>query len=347
MPGLIEVRNLHKEFKTFKRREGVLGAVKDLFVRDYQTVHAVDHITFHIEPGEMVGTIGPNGAGKSTTIKMLTGILVPTSGHLQVSGMVPFRDRKRYTKRIGVVFGQRTQLWWDIAVIESFKLLREIYEVPQADYVRRLGVFDEILGLKNYLHTPVRKLSLGERMRCDLAASLLHNPPLLFLDEPTIGLDVLAKDHIRNFLKEINRVYRTTILLTTHDLTDIEELCRRVMIIDHGKLLFDGPLAELKARLVRFNQIKFFLKDREQAARVGELTTDGVECERLDELTYRLRYDRRKHSSGDIIRNIVTRLEVRDLIVEEESIEDLVKRIYTEGRAYFGPGAAEAEELPR
>lgn len=347
MPGLIEVRNLHKEFKTFQRREGVLGAVKDLFVRDYQTVHAVDHITFHIEPGEMVGYIGPNGAGKSTTIKMLTGILVPTSGHLQVNGMVPFRDRKRYTKRIGVVFGQRTQLWWDIAVIESFKLLREIYEVPQADYVRRLGVFDEILGLKHYLHTPVRKLSLGERMRCDLAASLLHNPPLLFLDEPTIGLDVVAKDHIREFLKEINRVYRTTILLTTHDLTDIQELCRRVMIIDHGKLLFDGPLAELKARLVRFNQIKFFLKDRGQAARVSELTTDGVECERLDELTYLLRYDRRKHSSGDIIRNIVTRLEVRDLIVEEESIEDMVKRIYTEGQAYFGPGAAEAEELPR
>lgn len=347
MPALIEVENLYKEFKTFKRREGVRGAVKDLFVRDYQTVHAVDHITFHIDTGEMVGYIGPNGAGKSTTIKMLTGILVPTSGHLQVNGMVPFRDRKRYTKNIGVVFGQRTQLWWDIAVIESFKLLREIYEVPQADYERRLGVFDEILGLKQYLHTPVRKLSLGERMRCDLAASLLHNPPLLFLDEPTIGLDVVAKDHIRDFLKEINRVYRTTVLLTTHDLSDIEALCRRVMIIDHGKLLFDGPLAELKSRLVRFNQIKFFLKDRDQAARVAELNMDGVECKRLDEITYLLRYDRRKHSSGDIIRNIVTRLEVRDLIVEEESIEDLVKRIYTEGQAYFGPDTAEAKEIPR
>lgn len=347
MPALIEVENLYKEFKTFKRREGVRGAVKDLFVRDYQTVHAVDHITFHIDTGEMVGYIGPNGAGKSTTIKMLTGILVPTSGHLQVNGMVPFRDRKRYTKNIGVVFGQRTQLWWDIAVIESFKLLREIYEVPQADYERRLGVFDEILGLKQYLHTPVRKLSLGERMRCDLAASLLHNPPLLFLDEPTIGLDVVAKDHIRDFLKEINRVYRTTVLLTTHDLSDIEALCRRVMIIDHGKLLFDGPLAELKSRLVRFNQIKFFLKDRDQAAHVAELNMDGVECKRLDEITYLLRYDRRKHSSGDIIRNIVTRLEVRDLIVEEESIEDLVKRIYTEGQAYFGPDTAEAKEIPR
>ena len=347
MPALIEVENLYKEFRTFKRREGVLGAVQNLFARDYQTVRAVDHITFHIEPGEIVGTIGPNGAGKSTTIKMLTGILVPTSGRLQVRGMVPFRDRKRYTRHIGVVFGQRTQLWWDIAVIESFKLLREIYEVPQAEYVRRLGVFDEILGLKHYLHTPVRKLSLGERMRCDLAASLLHNPPLLFLDEPTIGLDVVAKDHIREFLKEINRTYRTTILLTTHDLSDIEELSRRVMIIDHGKLLFDGPLENLKACLVRFKQIKFFLKGREQATRVDELSTDGVECKRLDELTYLLRYDCRKHSSGDIIRNIVTRLEVLDLIVEEESIEDLVKRIYTEGQAYFGPDRADPAGGPR
>ena len=347
MTNLIEVENLYKGFKTFKRREGVLGAIKDLFVREYQTVKAVDHITFHIEPGEMVGYIGPNGAGKSTTIKMLTGILVPSSGHLRVQGIVPFLNRKKHTKRIGVVFGQRTQLWWDIAVIESFKLLKEIYEVPQAEYEFRLGVFNEILDLKQYFHIPVRKLSLGERMRCDLAASLLHNPPLLFLDEPTIGLDVVAKGRVREFLKEINRVYKTTVLLTTHDLSDIEELSQRVMIIDHGKLLFDGPLAELKMRLARFNQIKFFLKDRDQTARIKELRGEGVTCERLDDFTYLLRYDRRKHSSGDIIRNIVTRLEVRDLVVEEESIEEIVKRIYTEGQAYLNPATTEGSELPR
>ena len=197
MPPFIEVKDLSKDFRSFRRREGVWGAIQNLFVREYVTVHAVDHISFAIEPGEMVGYIGANGAGKSTTIKMLTGILVPTSGHVEANGFVPYRDRRRYTRHIGVVFGQRTQLWWDIAVIESFKLLKEIYEIPEPDYRQRLDVFSDILGVKDYLHTPVRKLSLGERMRCDLAASLLHNPPLLFLDEPTIGLDVVAKDHIR------------------------------------------------------------------------------------------------------------------------------------------------------
>src|SRR5271157_6264238 len=259
MPPIIEVHELTKEFRTFRRREGVLGALQNLIVREYLTIHAVDHISFSIEPGEMVGYIGANGAGKSTTIKILTGILSPSGGRVVSSGFVPYRERRHYTKHIGVVFGQRTQLWWDIAVVESFKLLKEIYEVPDADYRRRLDLFGEILGIGEYLHTPVRKLSLGERMRCDLAAALLHSPPLLFLDEPTIGLDVVAKDHIRAFLKEINRAERTTVLLTTHDLSDIEELCKRILIIDKGKILFDGQLAEMKKRLARYNQVKFFL----------------------------------------------------------------------------------------
>src|SRR5574337_1174052 len=242
MKPIIEVQDLTKEFRSFRRREGVWGAVQNLFVRERITVSAVDRVNFTIAPGEVVGCIGANGAGKSATVKMLTGILVPTNGSIVANGFVPWRDRRRYTKHIGVVFGQRTQLWWDIAVVESFKLLKEIYEVSDADYQRRLGVFSEILNLNDYLSTPVRKLSLGQRMRCDIAASLLHNPPVLFLDEPTIGLDVVAKDHIREFLKEINRTERTTVLLTTHDLSDIEELCKRIMIIDKGKLLFDGPL---------------------------------------------------------------------------------------------------------
>src|SRR5215471_9278772 len=267
--SIIEVRELSKQFRTFRRREGVLGALQNLFVREYITVNAVDRVSFTIQPGEMVGYIGANGAGKSTTIKILTGILVPTSGHVVANGSVPYRDRRRYTKELGVVFGQRTQLWWDIAVVESFKLLKEIYEIPDVGYRRRLDLFGEILGIGEYLHTPVRKLSLGERMRCDLAAALLHNPPLLFLDEPTIGLDVVAKDHIRHFLRAINERYRTTVLLTTHDLDDIEELCRRIMIIDHGALLFDGPLAGLKERLLRTKQIKFILRDGEQAARLA------------------------------------------------------------------------------
>ena len=331
MPPIIEVQDLLKEFRTFRRREGVLGALQNLFVREYVTVQAVDHINFTIEPGEMVGCIGANGAGKSTTIKMLTGILVPTSGRLLANGYIPYRDRRRYTKRIGVVFGQRTQLWWDIAVIESFKLLKEIYEIPEADYGRRMDTFAEILGVKDYLHTPVRKLSLGERMRCDLAASLLHNPPLLFLDEPTIGLDVVAKDHIREFLKEVNHTERTTVLLTTHDLSDIEELCKRIIIIDKGKILFDGDLQEMKNRLAKFNQVKFFLKDRTQVAKLAQIATDGASCERIDELTYLMRFERDRHSSAEVIRNLVNTLEVRDIIVEAEPIEDIVKRIYLRG----------------
>src|SRR5208282_6357016 len=324
----IHVQDLSKDFRTFRRRPGIWGGLQNLFVRDYQTVQAVDHITFDVTQGEMVGYIGPNGAGKSTTIKMLTGILVPTSGELRVGSYLPWRDRTQYVRTIGVVFGQRTQLWWDIAVVESFHLLRKMYGVSQRDYDERMAVFGEILGLKDYLHTPVRKLSLGERMRCDLAAALLHNPPLLFLDEPTIGLDVVAKDHIRQFLRSINREFRTTVLLTTHDLDDIEELCRRIMIIDHGRVLYDGPLSDLKQRLLRTKQIKFALKDRAQAGGIAAFCRDGLEAEQVDELTYRIRFDRVKVSTSDLIRQILAAVEVRDLLIEDEPIEEIVKRIY-------------------
>jgi ABC-2 type transport system ATP-binding protein len=325
---LISVRNLSKHFRTFRRREGVWGGVVNLFHREYLTVKAVDGITFDIEPGEMVGYIGPNGAGKSTTIKMLTGILVPSSGELHSNGFVPWRQRTTYVKTIGVVFGQRTQLWWDIAVIESFKLLRRIYDVSQRDFDQRMDTFNQILGIKDYLHTPVRKLSLGERMRCDLAAALLHNPPILFLDEPTIGLDVVAKDHIRQFLRAINEQYRTTVLLTTHDLDDIEELCRRIMIIDRGSLLYDGPLALLKQKLLRTKQVKFVLRDKEQAASLLSLERDGLKIEPVDEMTFRIRYDRARFPTPDLIRQILSSVEVRDLLIEDEPIEEIIKRIY-------------------
>src|SRR5271157_3573330 len=324
----IRVHQLSKHFRSFRRREGVVGAIQNLFVRDYHTITAVDRVSFSIDRGEMVGYIGPNGAGKSTTIKMLTGILVPTSGEIRVNGFVPSRQRRHYVRTIGVVFGQRTQLWWDIAVIESFKLLRRIYDVSQRDFDARMERFNEILNIRDYLSTPVRKLSLGERMRCDLAAALLHNPPLLFLDEPTIGLDVVAKDHIRQFLRAINREFRTTVLLTTHDLDDIEELCRRIMIIDHGRVLYDGPLADLKQRLLRTKQIKFVLKDRAQATGIALFCRDGLEAEQVDELTYRIRFDRLKISTADLIRQILSTVEVRDLLIEDEPIEEIVKRIY-------------------
>ncbi len=328
MAPLISVRELSKSFRTFKRREGVWGAVQNLFVRDYHTIQAVDRVTFEITPGEMVGYIGPNGAGKSTTIKMLTGILVPSSGEVSSNGFVPHAQRRQYVKTIGVVFGQRTQLWWDIAVIESFKLLRRIYDVPQRDFDQRMEMFHHVLGIRDYLHTPVRKLSLGERMRCDLAAALLHQPPILFLDEPTIGLDVVAKDHIRKFLRQLNREFNTTVLLTTHDLDDIEELCRRIMIIDHGRLLYDGPLALLKQKLLRTRQVKIVLKDSEQVPRAQSLARDGLHLESVDELTYRIRFDRAAVATGELVRRVLDTVEVRDLLIEDESIEEIVKRIY-------------------
>ena len=318
--GVIDVEGLHKTFSV-RTKTGVIRRTRKL-------VHAVSDLDLRVDAGEMVGYIGPNGAGKSTTIKMLTGILAPSSGRVQVLGLEPVGRRVELARRIGVVFGQRTQLWWDIAVIESFKLLRRIYDVPQRDFDERMETFNHILGINDYLHTPVRKLSLGERMRCDLTAALLHNPPLLFLDEPTIGLDVVAKDHIRQFLREINQRYRTTILLTTHDLDDIEELCRRIMIIDHGHLLYDGPLNLLKQKLLRTKQVKFVVRDSDQAARAGALASGGLEIERVDEMTFRIRFDRAQISTDDLIRRILAAVEVRDLLIEDEPIEEIVKRIY-------------------
>ena len=330
MLGQVEAVNLVKEFRTFQRREGLGGSVRDLFSRNYTRLKAVDSVTFTLKPGDMVGYIGPNGAGKSTSVKMLTGILVPTSGSVAANGFTPYRERMAYTRTIGAVFGQRTQLWWDIAVIESFRLLKRIYDVSDRDYEARMTRFDEILEIKRYLHQPVRKLSLGERMRCDLAAALLHNPPLLFLDEPTIGLDLLAKESIREFLKEVNRKFGTTILLTTHDLSDIEELCSRLMIIDRGRILFDGPLAHLKRMLWRQNQIRFELKEREQAAMIEQVELPDVDRERIDELTYLFSYNRDNYTSGEVIRRVVAAVDVREIFMAEESIEKIVKRIYTE-----------------
>ena len=331
MPA-VAVRNLVKEFRRFRRREGLSGAVKDLFHRRWQSFPAVDDISFTIEPGERVGYIGPNGAGKSTTVKMLTGILTPTGGEISSLGYVPHRDRKRYVRRIGVVFGQRTQLWWDLAVIESFRLLEKIYQVDAAEHRRRLGVLREILDLDEFLHTPVRKLSLGQRMRADLAASLLHGPELLFLDEPTIGLDLMAKDAIRAFLGEINRELGTTILLTTHDLRDIEALAERVLVIDHGHLLFDGSLESLrdKGGDEAIAEIDVLEEPSEQTL---EKVGSSVRWERLSVLRYRARFLRSEISSGELMRRVVDLLPVADVSLPEPSIEEVIRRIYREGSA--------------
>ncbi|MEX0879204.1 MAG: ATP-binding cassette domain-containing protein, partial [Thermoanaerobaculia bacterium] len=251
-----------------------------------------------------------------------------TSGEVVCNGFVPARDRTRYVATIGVVFGQRTQLWWDIAVIESFRLLKEIYGLTEAQYRERMALFDKVLGLNAYLHQPVRKLSLGERMRCDLAASLLHRPPLLFLDEPTIGLDIVAKANVREFLQEINRQEGTTVLLTTHDLADIETLCKRVIVIDHGRLLFDGALNELRDRILPVTSIVFDVK---HAPDPGQLSFQGLQAREIGLHRYRLDVDRRTTSPATAVKEIVNRFEVSDIKIEEPEIEAVVKRIYQEG----------------
>jgi ABC-2 type transport system ATP-binding protein len=326
---LVNVRDLVKVFRVTRKEPGLKGAIRGLFRSEKSQLRAVDGVSFSMERGEMVGYIGPNGAGKSTTIKMLTGILTPTSGEIVVNGMVPWRDRRVYTKRIGVVFGQRTQLWWDIAVVESFRLLREIYGVPESDYAARMKEFDDLLEIGRYLHQPVRKLSLGERMRCDLAASLLHSPPLLFLDEPTIGLDVVAKSSVRAFLSEVNRRDGTTVILTTHDLDDIEELCRRVVIIDRGQVLYDGVLQGLRDRHLPEARIRFDTRDT-PGADPGFLDVGDRQAERVGKNRYEVVVDRRTATPADVIREIVNRYSVVDLSISEPDIEDVVTRIYKE-----------------
>ena len=307
--------------------------------RRFGSVCAVDALDLRVEAGKFYGFLGPNGAGKSTTIKMLTGILVPTSGRLVIDGRVPHAERYEHVKRIGAVFGQRTQLWWDIAVIEAFNLLQKIYEVPRKEYEERLRVFEDLLELKDLLKIPVRKLSLGQRMRCDLAASLLHRPPLVFLDEPTIGLDVYVKSKIREFILERNRDEKTTVILTTHDLSDIEELCPRVMLIDSGRILYDGGLEALRDRLGKRRKILF---EFYRPVREEELvrTTDSVSAawKVVSPYSCECSFEKGEATAARIIEQVSERLSVRDLTVEEPGIEEIVRKIYAGRAAERGAG---------
>lgn len=244
--NIIHVENISKQFKVAKREAGMKNAVKSFFKREYQTINALDEVSFDIKEGEIVGYIGPNGAGKSTTIKIMCGILVPTSGECIIDGYIPWKDRKKYVKNIGVVFGQRSGLWWDVPPIDSFELLKDIYEIPQKDYEQKLEELTQSLDLNEIKNIPTRQLSLGQRMRCEIAAALLHNPKILFLDEPTIGLDAVAKLSLRECIKKINETTKLTIILTTHDMQDIEALTNRIILIGRGKILYDGGLDKIK-----------------------------------------------------------------------------------------------------
>ena len=289
-------------------------------------MRAVDGVTFAIEAGELVGYLGPNGAGKSTTIKMLTGILVPTHGEVIVDGRVPWKQRVDHARGIGVVFGQRTNLWWDLPVIESLDLLRHVYRVPEDRYERNLSHFGEMLGLGEFLHTPARSLSLGQRMRADLAAALLHDPRIVFLDEPTIGLDVVAKERIRRFIQSINRERGVTVILTTHDLGDVQKLCERVMMIDHGKLLFDGPPGDLVSRFGGERELVVdFAQDYD------DVSVDGARVAQRDGRRVTYRFARGAISASELIQRLSVTYRIEDLSVQEPQIEDTVRRIYEQG----------------
>lgn len=325
---MIEARDLHKEFKTAVVKEGRFSGLRTLFSREYRMKEAVRGISFQVERGEFVGYIGPNGAGKSTTIKMLTGILHPTSGEVSVGGYNPHRDRRKAVRQLGVVFGQRSQLWWDLPVKDSYDILAEMYGVTAAEKRQRLGRFAELLNLDEFWQTPVRKLSLGQRMRADIAAALLHDPELLFLDEPTIGLDVHAKVNIREFLRVLNRDFGKTILLTTHDMDDIEQLCGRVMVINHGTLTYDGSIPSLRETIglptrmtLKFRgpfQVPETLAD---SASTGVFRILGVEGD-----TVRLEADRREIRAVDIIRELDGWGEIDDVSMEEPEFEEVIRR---------------------
>jgi ABC-2 type transport system ATP-binding protein len=322
MPQIV-VEDLVKTFRVAKRRPGLWGALRGLARREHHTVRALDGIGFAIEPGELVGYIGPNGAGKSTTIKILSGILVPDSGRCEALGRVPWRERSRYVAEIGVVFGQRTQLWWDLPVIESFDLLRSIYRVPERAYRRQSEELVALLELEPLLDTPVRQLSLGQRMRCDLAAALLHAPRILFLDEPTIGLDAPSKLAVRDFVRRLNRERGVTVLLTTHDLDDIEALCRRVIVIGAGAILCDGPLEELRARVTRERRLLVDLADLEE-----EVSEQEARLVRRDGHRVELAFDPARVSPAELIARVTSRHSVRDLFVENPPIEEIVAELY-------------------
>ncbi len=323
---LIEVTNLHKDFRVSKPHRGTLGAIRNLFTTEYRIVHAVNGVSFAIDAGELVGYLGPNGAGKSTTIKMLTGILVPTSGEVRIAGRVPWKQRIEHVRGIGVVFGQRTNLWWDLPVIESLDLLRYVYRIPDDRYERNLAEFREMLGLGEFINTPVRSLSLGQRMRADLAGALLHDPKIIFLDEPTIGLDVVAKERIRQFIKTINRERGVTVILTTHDLGDVQKLCERVMMIDRGQLLFDGSPNDL---LVRFGGERELVVDF--AEDYADVSIAGARIADREGRRTIYRFTRESISASELIQRLSARYRIEDLSVQEPQIEDTVRRIYEQG----------------
>lgn len=321
----ISVKNLSKSFKVQVRDKGMINAVKAFVKPKYRTVEAVNDISFEIEKGEIVGYIGPNGAGKSTTIKMLCGILYPDSGTCSINGMNPFENRKKYVSKIGVVFGQKSQLWWDIPVIESFELLKAIYKIPEVEYEKTKEELVESLNIKSLLDVPVRQLSLGQRMKCEIVASLLHNPEILFLDEPTIGLDAVSKVQLRQFIKEINKKRNVTIILTTHDMTDIEELAKRVMVIGKGKLLYDGSLKKIKTKFQSVKKLEIIYSNLQKNPKIESKILEQDNGRVLIEVD-----SMEKEGVSNIIEKYTKVCQIEDVNIYENNIDNIILELYKE-----------------
>ena len=323
---MIELKNVCKHYKVAKRSSGLSEAVKSLFRREYTSIQALDNISFTVRDGEAVGYIGPNGAGKSSTIKIMSGILTPDSGTCFINGRVPWRDRTAHVQEIGVVFGQRSQLWWDVPVADSFELLRDIYRVDGSAYRRTVGRITELLDLGELLRTPARQLSLGQRMRCEIAASLLHEPKILFLDEPTIGLDAVSKAAVRSFIRAVNKEQGTTVLLTTHDMQDIEALTERILLIGKGRILLDGTLDELKRRRPSQRKLTVAYNGDKLPA------IEGLSILKDEHSRAELLLDTELLSVSEAIARISAQAEIKDVSVAGESVEELVVSLYREYR---------------
>ena len=331
MSAIIEIKNVSKEFKVLNRREGLKGSIKDLFSRDYKIVRAVDSISMNIQQGEIVGYLGPNGAGKSTTIKMMTGVLEPTSGEILVDGNIPYKNRTKNAQKIGVVFGQRSQLWWALPLIESFKILKEIYQIGDKQYDEMIELYKSLVDIEPLLHKPVRQMSLGQRTLSDILAAFLHDPKIVFLDEPTIGLDVSMKSKIRTLIQALNKKKNTTVILTTHDMGDVDALCQRIVIIDKGKMLYDNDIEHLKSFFGSYRTLKIRTD--------GSLKEDAASIQKQfpmfsvdsDDEWISILVDEDKSKVMDVLNTLQKSHDIRDMKLEEISSEEVIKKIYEEG----------------
>lgn len=323
--SFITVKNINKTFKVAKRKSGIKATLKSFFKREYIYVEAIKDISFEIDKGEIVGYIGPNGAGKSTTIKILSGILSPDSGKVLVNALTPYIDRQKYVSKIGAVFGQRSQLWWDIPAEDTFDLLKDIYKIDNTEYQKTKNELIELLNLQEIIHIPVRQLSLGQRMRCEIAASLLHQPDILFLDEPTIGLDAVSKKIVRDFIKKINKERKVTVILTTHDMSDIESLAKRIIMIGKGKILYDGTLLKLKNKYDSLKYIKVITDTK-----IKKLAKKGIVNQEKIDSGYKFIVDTKVNDVSSFLNYLSTKLEIKDIEIDNESLDNIIINLYKE-----------------